>query len=207
MALDHLVVTAADLDAGAGWVEANLGVPLAPGGRHPGMGTANRLLGLGPGLYLEVIAVDPGAAPPARPRWFGLDGPQDAPRLATWVARVPDLDASHATAPTGLAPPVPMRRGDLSWRIAAPQGDPAPFDGTFPALIAWDAGVPHPSARLADTGARLETLVLVHPRAAALKAALGAVTDPRLRIAAGPAPRLAARIATSGGTRWLGAPA
>ena len=46
-ALDHLVVAAAGLDAGAAWLEAHLGVPLAPGGKHAAMGTHNRLLKLG----------------------------------------------------------------------------------------------------------------------------------------------------------------
>lgn len=64
-AVDHLVVAAAGLDAGTAWLEAHLGVPLAPGGRHAAMGTHNRLLRLGPRLYLELIAIDPDA--PARP--------------------------------------------------------------------------------------------------------------------------------------------
>jgi hypothetical protein len=37
------------------------------------MGTHNRLLKLGEGFYLELIAIDPQAPPPGRPRWFGLD--------------------------------------------------------------------------------------------------------------------------------------
>ena len=40
------------------------------------MGTHNRLLGLGTNVYLEVIAIDTEAAPPARPRWFSLDTPE-----------------------------------------------------------------------------------------------------------------------------------
>ena len=36
-AVDHLVVAAAGLDAGTAWLEAHLGVPLAPGGRHAAM--------------------------------------------------------------------------------------------------------------------------------------------------------------------------
>lgn len=65
-AVDHLVVAAAGLDAGAAWLEAHLGAPLAPGGRHAAMGTHNRLLRLGPRLYLELIAIDPDAARPGR---------------------------------------------------------------------------------------------------------------------------------------------
>lgn len=38
-------------------------------------GTHNRCLGMEDGIYLEVIAVDPEAPPPSRPRWFGLDDP------------------------------------------------------------------------------------------------------------------------------------
>lgn len=82
--LDHLVVAARDLDSGARWLERQLGVPLVPGGAHVLMGTHNRLLRLAGGerLYLELIAIDPAAAPPSRPRWFGLDDPALQARLA-----------------------------------------------------------------------------------------------------------------------------
>ncbi|WP_393939598.1 VOC family protein [Piscinibacter sakaiensis] len=58
------------------------------GGAHPHMGTHNRLLRLGDHCYLEVIAIDPAAPPPARARWFGLDrlAPDAAPRLARRTA-------------------------------------------------------------------------------------------------------------------------
>jgi hypothetical protein len=65
LSFDHLAIGAETLDEGVEAVEAALGVPLAPGGGHPAMGTHNRLLSLGPGEYLEVIAIDPDA--PARP--------------------------------------------------------------------------------------------------------------------------------------------
>ncbi len=71
--IDHLVIVATDLDTGCAFVTDALGVALQPGGVHSRMGTHNRLLHLGPGLYLEVIAVDPSAIRPDRARWFGLD--------------------------------------------------------------------------------------------------------------------------------------
>ena len=90
--LDHLAIVAPDLDTGCAFVTRALGVDLQPGGAHPRMGTHNRLLRLGPDIYLEVIAIDPSAQRPDRPRWFGMDDLDfDAPpRLATWVARTDD---------------------------------------------------------------------------------------------------------------------
>ena len=80
MRLDHLAIACRDLWAGCDWAQAALGVPFGPGGRHARFGTHNRLLGLGPDLYLEVIAPDPDAAPFEGPRWFGLDTPPPVPR-------------------------------------------------------------------------------------------------------------------------------
>jgi len=101
--LDHLVVAAATLDEGVAWCEATLGVTPGPGGRHALMGTHNRLLKLDsaafPHSYLEIIAIDPAAPPPGRPRWFGLDDPalraavQVSPRLHHVVLRTPDIEA------------------------------------------------------------------------------------------------------------------
>ena len=56
--LDHLVVVASTLEAGAQFVEQALGVAPSPGRRHPHMGTHNLLLSLGPAAYLEVAAID-----------------------------------------------------------------------------------------------------------------------------------------------------
>ena len=170
MQIDHLAITCASLDQGIAWAEERLGVPLDPGGRHERFGTYNRLLSLGPGLYLEVIAPDPQAPPPDRPRWFGLDH-AGAPRLATWIARVPDLGSALATAPPESGEPLPLARGDLRWTIAVPPDGQLPWGGAFPTLIQWGPG-PHPSERLPDRGVRLLALELGHPRATRLEALL-----------------------------------
>ncbi|HSH43331.1 MAG TPA: VOC family protein, partial [Arenicellales bacterium] len=73
--LDHLVVAAADLAAGREYIEDLLGVRTEAGGRHDAIGTHNQLLRLGDDQYLEIIAVDPDAPAPGKPRWFGLDDP------------------------------------------------------------------------------------------------------------------------------------
>jgi len=160
--LDHLVVAARALDSGARWLEDRLGVPLVPGGAHVLMGTHNRLLRLAGGerLYLEVIAIDPAAAPPPRPRWFGLDDPAlqarlaERPRLIHWVARSDDL-AREASPAHGEI--LSMQRGDYHWRITVPPDGRLPDGGSQPTLIQWDVPF-HPAERLPESGCTLLTL-------------------------------------------------
>ncbi len=197
MRIDHLVVTCADLDAGADWVAERLGVAPGPGGRHALMATHNRLLSLGPDCYLEVIAPDPAAPPPGRPRWFGLDA-AGAPALTHWAARVDDLDAALAAAPEGAGEATQLSRGDLRWRMGVTARPP--MDGAFPMLLQWlGAGA---FERLSDSGCRLAEMELRHPEAEALRAALP-IEDARLRIVQG-ARAIAARIDAPGGARVLG---
>jgi hypothetical protein len=183
--LDHIAVSAATLEDGAAWVEMALGVPLAGGGKHPHMGTHNRLLGLGD-LYLEVIAPDPEAPRPAWPRWFDLDRFQGAPRLSNWICRTDDLDAALAAAPPGTGIATDLARGDYRWRFALPPTGRLPFDDCFPALIQWQGDL-HPAKALRDHGVRLLKLEITHPQAPALQAALtGQLADPRVSIGVGP---------------------
>lgn len=203
--LDHLVVAATDLASGAAWLEARLGVALAPGGAHPRMGTHNRVLRLGDGVYLELIAVDPAAPPPGRPRWFGLDGTElaarlaERPRLVAWVAATDGVEAAAAASPVPLGTVHEMTRGDLVWRIAIPD-DGAPVEGgAVPTLIEWPAGV-HPTARMPEAGCSLKRLSLHHPdpaRLATIFAAIG-LADRAVRVAGGTA-ALAADLETPGG--------
>ncbi len=200
--IDHLAVSAGNLEDGTAAVEEALGVRLDPGGQHALMGTHNRLLGVGD-VYLEVIAVDPGAVPPAHPRWFRLDAFTGAPRLSNWIAACDDLDAGLAAAPAGAGRAVDLARGDLRWRMGVPGDGCLPFDDAYPALIQWLGGL-HPARRLADRGVRLRRLTLVHPQAAALQGALGGlVQDPRLAFEAGPVKAMRATFDTGHGPRHL----
>ena len=159
--LDHLVVAARDLDEGEAWLQERLGVRVVPGGKHPTMGTHNRVLSLGPGLYLEVIAVDPEAAAPARPRWFGLDEPAtrallaQGPALLHWVERTSDLERAARASPDDVEI-LAFSRGPYSWRMALTRDGSLPGGGTRPTWIQWDG--PHPSEALADSGCRLLAL-------------------------------------------------
>lgn len=199
--LDHLAVAAATLAEGVAAVEAALGVRLGPGGVHPAMGTHNRLLGLG-ACYLEVIAIDPAAAAPGRPRWFDLDHFAGPPRLSNWICRTDDLEAALAAAPAGLGVPEGLARGAFRWRFAVPASGRLPFDDTYPALIEWQ-GAAHPALLLPDAGCRLQRLQIAHPEALALRTLLGAqLADPRVQFVPG-ARALRAEIATPHGVRVL----
>lgn len=175
--LDHLVVAAATLDEGAAWIEARLGVPTSPGGRHESMGTHNRLLSLGTGRYLEVIAVDPQAQAPAHPRWFELDAPAmrarlaGSPALIHWVARTDDIGHAVEATASGHCDVLALARGRFHWRIAVPPSGSLAQDGIAPTMIQWEGGG-HPSQFLPDAGCRLESLVLGHPEAPATLHAL-----------------------------------
>ena len=197
LTFDHLAVTCETLSAGVAHIEAALGVPMSGGGKHPLMATHNRLLALGD-LYLEAIAIDPDAAPPSHPRWFGLDHFSGPPRPTFWVAACPDI---HAALIPGFAPPIALSRGDFRWLMAASADGSTPFGGAYPALIQWQ-GPLHPTAVLPDSGLRLTRLEVAHPDAATLRAALP-LTDPRVVIVPGPAKALRATFLTPHGLRSL----
>ncbi len=63
LALDHLVLAVDDLEQGAARLLAATGLRIVAGGAHAGLGTANALVPLAHGSYLELVAVtDPTAA-------------------------------------------------------------------------------------------------------------------------------------------------
>jgi len=204
-ALDHLVFTAPSREAGAGWLSRLLGVPLEPGGEHRAMGTHNALLRLGADRYLEVLAPNPDAPAPKRPRWFGLDGlsSTEPPRLAGWVARTNDIEAAAARAPIPLGPIEHASRGALRWRITIPTDGSVPENGVAPILIQWETDA-HPSASLPDRGCSLVRLEGFHPqpeRIRELLARLGLAGD--FTVSARRHPGLAGHIQMPTGVRCI----
>jgi Glyoxalase-like domain len=169
ISFDHLVVAARTLDEGAAWVESRLGVPMAQGGKHAAMATHNRLLCLGPGRFLEVIAIDPDAPPPGRPRWFTLDEPEtqarlaQGPKLLHWVVRTDDIERAIAATAGGQSEVLALSRGDYRWKIGVPASGSLAQGGVSPTVIQWQGK--HPADALPDSACRLERLVLHHPEA------------------------------------------
>jgi len=204
--IDHLVVTAPTLESGADFVWRALGVLPGPGGAHPRMGTHNLLLRLGESMFLEVIAPDPAALRPDRPRWFGLDDPEmlRAPRLAAWIARTDGLRDCPAELLAVVGPIETMTRGAREWLITIPADGALPLGGAMPMLIEWQSPRTPAGAGLADAGCALASLMLSHPapnRCDTMLALAGLVD--RVEIRAG-APGLQADIVTPHGLRTLG---
>lgn len=207
--LDHITVAAPTLKVGAAFVHAALGVAPQAGGEHPRMATHNCLLRLGDALFLEVIAPNPAAPAPSRPRWFGLDqlGPQSPPCLATWVVRTTDIRSCVAAATEPLGSVEPMCRGALDWLITIPKDGSLPLHGAAPALIEWHTGG-HPADRLEDKGLSLAQLDILHPDPDRIKCLLASLEleAPVHVYAAPPGARvhLLAHIDTPQGRRVLG---
>jgi Glyoxalase-like domain len=141
--IDHVIYGCADLDAAAARVERELGVAVAGGGRHEGLGTHNRIAPLGGG-YLELLAVaDPDEA-------AGSDlGRAVRDRIAAagdglmgWAVAVEDVEPVAARLGTAVST---IARSGLSARLTGvAEAMAEPF---LPFFIARDAGVPDPSGR------------------------------------------------------------
>ncbi|HEY2788623.1 MAG TPA: VOC family protein [Gaiellales bacterium] len=158
MELDHVLVAVPDLAAGVRAIEAALGLTSVEGGRHPGWGTANRIVPLG-SAYLELVAVvDAGeAAAHTFGRWLAATQPAGGP--FGWAVRTEEID--RVAERLGL----PVRDGSratsdgrlLRWRTAGlEQAAAEPF---LPFYIEWAAGtrlpgraaVTHPAGALEIT--------------------------------------------------------
>jgi hypothetical protein len=195
-AVDHLVYAGPDLQTGIDRIETLLGVHASPGGQHPGRGTRNALLSLGPTAYLEIIGPDPEQPEPSEPRPFGIDGLKE-PRLVRWAAKGQNLeqlasDAKRDGITLGDVLSGSRRRSDgvmLSWRYTNPRTDMA--GGIVPFFIDWGK-TPHPATTSA-TGATLIELRAEHPEPDRIRPALARL-GLELRVESGPRAALVATI-------------
>jgi hypothetical protein len=195
--IDHIVYgVPRRLAQAVAWFAGLTEAQPARGGSHEGMGTANFLIGLGAGAYLEIIGPDPDQPQPVGGRWFGIDR-LTTPRIVTWAIRTADIDGSVAAARAlGYDPGQPTtmtRRSDaggvLQWRLTPPQIELN--DGLVPFLIDWGC-TPHPTSRDLP-GTRLISWTAIHPTPGILPGPLAALGC-QLEIAAGDRPELIAVI-------------
>ncbi len=158
--LDHVLVPATDLVASAKRFHHDYGLKAVDGGRHPGVGTANRIIPLGR-TYIELIAVvdDAEAAAFPRSRRVAEAAALGLP-FAAWAARTDDLDTLRATLSEKgwdlpAIRPGARTRADgvtLRWRTQELSSDLEP--SVLPFLIEWqvpagmhpgEADAAHPS--------------------------------------------------------------
>jgi hypothetical protein len=194
--VDHLVYAAPDLQIGITTIEQKLGVKAAPGGQHPGLGTRNALVALGPTSYLEIIGPDPDQPKPSGPRRFGIDDLK-APRIVRWVVKSSELAAVKAKADSAGVTLGPVASGGrkrpdgvvLSWRYTDPAVTVA--DGLVPFFIDWGTS-PHP-ALTAAKGATLVELRAEHPDAPRVQKMLDQL-ELELKVSPGSTPAIIAAI-------------
>jgi len=184
LAIDHVLIAASDLDASAAALLSEAGLESVPGGRHPGAGTANRIVPLG-AAYLELIAVvdaeEAAANPLSRRVTAALE---QGRRFATWAVRTEDLDADQRRldeagfATLGPAPGARARPDGvvLRWRTLH-VGDG--LDPALPFLIEWSSPQrDHPGFQVADHPAgtaTLKTVLLAAPEPDHLRRRIGEV--------------------------------
>ena len=142
--VDHVLIAVGNLDEAAERFEREYGLRSVDGGRHPGWGTANRVVPLGR-EYLELIGVvDPDEAL-EHPfgRWM-LERVEDGDHLLRCCLRPQDFEA---TAERIGHEPVPGSRDlpegeSLHWRLV---GLEAAMTENLPFFIEWGSGQ-HPGA-------------------------------------------------------------
>ena len=131
------------------------------GGKHKMFGTHNRLFRLGD-VYLEVIAINPLATAPQKPRWFDLDNFSGKPRIVTWIANtnnILDLLPNIWDNPGEIKK---LSRDNLEWDFTVPVKGNMPMDGAAPALINWGS-TRHPTLSMDDHNCRLEHFIVNTP--------------------------------------------
>lgn len=164
--IDHLVYATPDLDSGIEEIERALGVRATPGGQHPGRGTRNALIALGPTSYLEIIAPDPNQPPAREPRSFGIDELKDS-RLVAWAVKGENLEKFRKEALSNGIPLSEIRLGnrrrsdgvELSWQVTDLSTPIA--NAVIPFFIDWGS-----SAHPAQSASQKATLISIrgeHP--------------------------------------------
>lgn len=163
--LDHILLGINDLDLGIAWMEARCGVRAAFGGVHPGRGTRNALLSLGPRRYLEIIAPDPqqsgsGSGHEIADALRAIE----QPRLVGWAVHSDDLAAlAQRATESGIAIEGPRdgsrARPDgkvLRWKSFSLKQD---YADLLPFFIEWGRDSMHPSQD-APPGCKLESFFI-----------------------------------------------
>jgi hypothetical protein len=138
------LIAVADLATAARGLEARHGLTSIEGGRHPGYGTANRIVPLGDS-YLELVTVADQAEAARSPFGSWVARVQsERGRLLGWAVRTHGLDAvARRLELTIHAGSRTTRSGEaLRWRVAGLER--AAAEPSLPFFIEWAQGTPFP---------------------------------------------------------------
>jgi len=166
LSLDHFLIGTADLESAVEWFATLTGVTPSFGGIHPGAGTANYLVSLGNGSYLELIGSIPGEKPRDLGAAFSVFS---EPGLFWFAVRSHELSTNSNTLNdlglTTAGPTTGRRRTteglELAWDIL--EIGKHSFGGCLPFMIDWK-DTPHPSATV-QPSASFNSFEVTHPSA------------------------------------------
>jgi hypothetical protein len=176
LVIDHVIFCVRDLDQASDWFLKRHGLRSVAGGRHPGLGTANRIIPLGEN-YIELLTVVDRRAARANPfgMWASVSIDERAMLPVGLCLRTSDI--ASVTKRLQLVP-TPMSRTtldgvELRWQSA---GLESTLTRGYPFFIQWDIDMSdHPGSLLEGQGA-IQKLTL-SGRAEELRSWLGAQVD------------------------------
>jgi hypothetical protein len=200
---DHVILAVEDLDTAARALAEREGLASVAGGRHPGWGTANRIVPLGE-TYLELVTVVD--AEEAKASGFGravLRAVDDERPLVGWVVATDDIEGvarrldleverKSRSTPDGSA---------LSWRLAGLEV--AMETGVLPFFVEWEGEADHhPGAAEVQHDADPEGIAWIEVRTddeERLREWLGEDADLPVKVTEGDPAVASVAIATGGG--------
>ena len=203
MRIDHIVWYGAALAAGRKHFADRMDAAPRYGGEHPGEGTANAVLALGPETYLEILGRDPAQGEE------GMDAEVRAlsgQGLYHWAVGGIDLSAlADRAKAAGLSGGQMVAGGRrlpdgawLGWTCWGLRDHG--FGALMPFFIDWGDSA-HPAAS-APNGGTLASFEIVTPDAAALRAAFTAL-GLTIAVSKGPEAAAMARLASASGETVL----
>jgi len=197
--LDHILYAGADRDAMIERFTALSGVRAGIGGVHPGLGSRNALLSLGPECYFELIAPDPAQDIPGS---LGDTFKKfTTPRIFAYMVRASDLEGIQAELKNAgidsdlfAASRQTPSGGTLRWRLLMPKENT--YGNCLPKFIDWlDTPLPGLSA---TQGCSLIDFQVGHPDAGALKELLQRI-NAAIDVSLADRPCIRARLQTPAG--------
>lgn len=176
--VDHVIVAIDTLERGIAQLREKTGVTPVFGGVHPGRGTQNALLSLGPRVYLELIAPNP--ADSAGPTMVRNYAHLRTVTPGGWALHTSNADSLRAFAVARGLSASEVRAGsrrkddgsELSWKTVNPWGVNRFL---LPFFIEWGPSSAHPSTT-SPTGCTLASVELHAYGADSLRNMLGAVS-------------------------------